>query len=120
MCVLPTAHSLRKSIIHNDGNDHNILIQNCDDLDRAIRIIDFGDMVYSFTVSDLAVVIAYSIFNVDDPLETAAAILEGYNDVFPLEENELDVLFLLICARLCISVCMSAYQHKINPDNGLK
>ncbi len=117
MYVLPVAHSLRKSIIHNDGNDHNILIQDSGNAERVIRIIDFGDMVYSFTIADLAVVLVYLIFDKENPLETAAAIIEGYNKILPLEGKELDVLFFLICARLCISVCMSAYQYKMNPNN---
>jgi Ser/Thr protein kinase RdoA (MazF antagonist) len=117
MNVLPKAHSLRKSIIHNDGNDHNILIQDSGNGERAVRIIDFGDMVYSFTAADLAVVLAYSIFDKEKPLETAAVIIQGYNKALSLEEKELDVLFYLTCARLCISVCMSAYQYKMNPGN---
>ena len=38
---------LTKMFIHNDGNDHNILI---DKNGLFNGIIDFGDMVYSFSL----------------------------------------------------------------------
>jgi hypothetical protein len=35
----------------------------------------------------------------------------------PLEEKEITILYYLIAARLCISVCNSAHSRKENPDN---
>ncbi len=32
-------------------------------------------------------------------------------------EEELEVLFYLVCARLCINVTMCAYHKKLDPDN---
>ena len=46
---LPPFKNLRKSIIHNDGNDHNIILNK----DGSLKgIIDFGDIIHSFTVLD--------------------------------------------------------------------
>ena len=50
--VNPFLNSLTKSFIHNDWNMNNILL---DEHSEASGIIDFGDMVHSFTVLEAAV-----------------------------------------------------------------
>ena len=47
------------SVIHNDCNDHNIIVNE----KKAMGIIDFGDMVYSFQVLEPAVCMAYLALN---------------------------------------------------------
>ena len=114
----PLLNDLRKSVIHNDGNDYNILVapkgmwQN-----QVSGIIDFGDMVFSHTVNEPAIVCAYAMLDKHDPLTTAGHIVKGYHDVCPLMETELAVLFDLMCMRLCMSVCHSAHQSSLEPDN---
>jgi len=115
--VLSKSYLLRKSLIHNDANDNNILVHQ-DDSDPVVDgIIDFGDMVYSHTIFDLAVALAYIMLNTKDPLSRAVPVVEAYHQVFPLDKIEINVLFLSICARLCLSVTMSAYQQNLQPDN---
>src|SRR5258708_24259381 len=57
------------------------------------------------------------MLNKADPLTAAAHVVAGYHEAFPLSESELEVLYPLICTRLCISVVNSAYQQKIEPHN---
>ena len=111
--VIPELHGLRKSIIHNDANDRNVLVKN----GKVAGIIDFGDMVYAPLVQELAVALAYAIFGKDDPLKWAAYIIEGYNEILPLELKELELLYYLIAARLCMSVILSSEGIKNNPEN---
>jgi 4-aminobutyrate aminotransferase-like enzyme/Ser/Thr protein kinase RdoA (MazF antagonist) len=116
--VQPLLPSLRSSVIHNDGNDHNVMIENIgSDQYRVSGIIDFGDMIHTYTICELAIVIAYAILRKDNILETAINIIKGYHQSLPLTETELQVLFYLICARLCISVCLSSYRKNLDPDN---
>jgi len=116
--VQPVLPELRSSVIHNDANDHNIIVKKTGKGDReVIGIIDFGDLVYSHTIFELAIALAYVMMEKDDPLECAIPVLKGYNDIFPLEEIEIEVLFYLIAGRLCTSVIMSAYQQKLQQDN---
>lgn len=113
--VLPCLPKLRKSIIHNDANDQNILVHtNNEDLIKGL--IDFGDLNYTHTIIELAVAMAYGMLDKKDPLEDVLPLLEGYHSVYPVQEQELDVLFYLICSRLAMSVVMSAYQHSFRPD----
>ncbi len=116
--VNPVLPSLPRSIIHNDVNDYNITVESTPSgTDRITGIIDFGDMVHTHTVCELAIALTYALFNKDNPLEAAGHIVRGYHEVFPLTEKEIEVLFYLICARLCISLTMSAFRKTFEPDN---
>ena len=112
---------LRTSVIHNDANDYNVLV-NCDgDLfergQHVVGLIDFGDIVHSYTVGDLAVAIAYAILGRPDPLQVAARCIAGYNAVQPLTDHELTSLFSLVTLRLCMSVAIAAHQQRERPDD---
>jgi 4-aminobutyrate aminotransferase-like enzyme/Ser/Thr protein kinase RdoA (MazF antagonist) len=116
--VVARAGSLRCSVVHNDANDYNVLV-NEDDTGRqtVAGIIDFGDMLHTYTASEVAVAAAYAMLDKPDPLAAAAEIVAGYHGVFPLTEAELEALYALICMRLAVSVTNSALQQKLHPDN---
>ncbi len=117
----PLLPALRRSIIHNDANDYNVLVGGGSDLytynQSVTGLIDFGDMVYSYTVGDLAVAAAYAILDKPDPLAAASQVVAGYHAVYPLQEMELAALFGLVTLRLCMSVCMAAAQQQRQPEN---
>lgn len=119
--MVPLLTRLRTSVIHNDANDYNILVGGGDDLysrnQSVVGLIDFGDMVYSYTVSDLALAIAYAILDQPDPLFTAAHVIRGYHAAFPLFEDEITALFGLVTLRLCASVAIAAEQQQRQPEN---
>jgi len=118
----PLLPGLRKSTIHNDANDFNILLGGGEDIfsrnQNVIGFIDLGDLIHGTTVGDLAIAIAYAILNKPQPLETAAEIVKGYHSVIPLTEDEIAALFGLISMRLCMSVCIAAEQQMNQPGNG--
>jgi 4-aminobutyrate aminotransferase-like enzyme/Ser/Thr protein kinase RdoA (MazF antagonist) len=116
--VLPALLQLRTGMIHNDGNDYNVVIAaSPSGQQQAMGVIDFGDMVYAPILCELAIATAYAILDKADPLTAASHIVAGYHSAFPLTEAELSLLFPLICTRLCVSVTNSAYQQTIEPDN---
>lgn len=111
--ILPVLNDLRKSTLHNDANDLNLLTHN----GQVTGIIDFGDMVYGPLIMELAIAITYAVMGKDDPLKWAVPIVKGYHEVLPLNEEEIDVLYYLVAARLCASVCNSAYHKKLSPES---
>ena len=119
--VAPILPGLRKSAIHNDANDYNVIVGGGDDLytknQRVTGLIDFGDMVYTYTVADLAIAIAYAILDKPDPLSAAAEIVRGYNEEYPLTEDECAALFGLARLRLCMSVSIGAHQRLQRPED---
>lgn len=111
--VTPMLPELRKSVIHNDVNEWNVLIK-----DNAVSgLIDFGDLAYSPLINELAIAITYACYDKTEPLKWAIQVIKGYHKVLPLEEKELDILYYLIAGRLCTSVCNSAHAKKVDPEN---
>ena len=106
---------LRHSVIHGDANDYNVLV----DPERieVVGLIDFGDMVYSYTVGNLAVALAYVVLDKADPRAAAREVVEGYTSEFALMQDELAALWPLVLMRLCMSVCLAAHQQQQRPEN---
>ena len=113
--VVPLLSGLRRGVIHGDLNDYNILIDDAHQ--RVTGILDFGDMVYSHTVNDVAIACAYVALSAEDPLAAAAAVVKGLNETFPLTEPELEALWSLMCMRLCMSACIAAKQTRDTPGD---
>ena len=119
--VVPLLPNLRQNIIHNDANDYNVIVGNGGNLysrnQQVVGVIDFGDMLHSYTVAELAVAIAYAILEKPDTLAIAGHLVKGYHQEKPLHDNEIASLFGLVCMRLCMSVCLAAHQTQQRPDD---
>ena len=109
---------LRRSIIHNDGNDYNVLVTaNKKTVRHIVGLIDFGDMLITCTIFECAIACTYVMLDKPDPLAAAAQLVAGYHDANPLTEQEVALLYTLITTRLAVSVSLSAYQRAQEPDN---
>jgi 4-aminobutyrate aminotransferase-like enzyme/Ser/Thr protein kinase RdoA (MazF antagonist) len=116
--VLPALASLRRSVIHGDANDYNVLTDAArSELPRIVGVIDFGDMHRGITVADLAIAIAYAILGQQEPLAAAAAVVRGFHRKFALTDAEIQVLLPLITTRLCVSVVNSACRKTLAPGD---
>jgi len=137
----PHAAAFRRSAVHHDANDWNVLVSSTPDGDRipypipvggsggsdtvsdpvsdpsrlpgpeVVGIIDFGDMVHSWTVADPAVAVAYAMLDAADPHGVAEAVIHGYQSEHPLLPEERVAVFPLACLRLCTSACIAAWQQ---------
>lgn len=112
--VAPVRGVLRQRVIHGDPNDYNVLVDAAGQV--VSGVIDFGDMVVSHAVNDVAIAAAYVVLGADDALAAAADVVSGFHEEHPLTETELSVLWPLVCMRLCVSVCMAAEQQAARPD----
>jgi 4-aminobutyrate aminotransferase-like enzyme/Ser/Thr protein kinase RdoA (MazF antagonist) len=119
--VKPETASLRRSVIHNDANDYNIIVSPAkvrEGKEAGISgLIDFGDMLYSYTVANAAVAMAYIMLGKKEPLQDAATFLSAYNKSFALKESEIKVIFTMSKMRLVLSVCIAALQQKKRPSD---
>jgi len=104
---------LRRSVVHGDANDYNVVVQG----NEVVGLIDFGDIVYSYTVGDLAIAVAYVVLGKSDPYDAAKPLIEGYREEFPLNKDEVDALWPLVRLRLCMSICIAAHQQQQQPEN---
>jgi Ser/Thr protein kinase RdoA (MazF antagonist) len=105
--------ALRHSVIHGDANDYNVIVGD----GRMVGLLDFGDMVYTATICDLAIALAYTLLEEKEPLTAAAQIIGAYHRRYPLTVAEQRVLFPLLSTRLAMSVCYSAHNRARNPGD---
>ncbi len=114
--IAPRLARVRAQVIHGDANDNNLLVDG--EIGRRITgLIDFGDAIHSATIGELAVACAYAILEQDAPIDVAGRIAAAYHRVFPLQSDELDLLFDLIAMRLVTSVTLSASRRERARDN---
>lgn len=119
--VLPGLNRLPHQVVHNDANDHNLLVcgtspESPEEFEPC-GVLDFGDLLWTPRVAEVSIAMTYAMLGPGDPLQSAGALLAGYCESLPLEENELEILPDLIQARLCVSVTISAYERVRDPEN---
>ncbi|HEX3250168.1 MAG TPA: phosphotransferase [Pyrinomonadaceae bacterium] len=114
-CKVEFSDALRRGVIHGDANDYNVLV----DPDRmsVTGLLDFGDMVYSYTAGDLAIAIAYVVLDKPNPHVAADEVIAGYISEFILRDEELEMLWPLVRLRLAMSLCIAADQLRQQPEN---
>ncbi len=116
--VRPRLAGLRRSVVHGDANDWNVLVTVKRAVGHeAVSVIDFGDMHRGLSVAEPAVAAAYALFGQADPLAGVCAIVSGYHEAFPLLEEELAVFWPLVKARLAVSVTTSAERTASQADD---
>lgn len=115
--VVPRLELLRRSVVHNDANDYNILIAEDGDRYRLSGLIDFGDLVHTITVAELAIASAYLMLAAEEPLDAAEELRSAYETIVPLTEFERSLLPELSLARLCTSVVMAAQARAVCPED---
>ena len=110
----PRLNALPWQVIHNDANDHNVIV-SADR--RTISLIDFGDIVYAPRVCGLAVACAYAMLGQPRPVRAILPLVAGYHEESPLLPAELAPLYDLIRTRLAMSVLHAVDQQRDDPDN---
>lgn len=113
--IEPRLNSLRRQVIHNDLNPGNVIFDP--DNGEVAGIIDFGDMIRSPLVVDVAVASAYLCKNDDAPFANVREFVRGYDTVSPLLEEEFELLPQLIMIRTLTTVMISHWHASRYPDN---
>jgi len=114
--VKPALDTLRAQVIHNDMNPGNVLM-NESQPDEISGIIDFGDMVKSPLIIDLAIALSYQLSDGNDPLGGALPMIAGYHSVRPLQQPEMGLLTDLVRTRLITSLLINSYRVTLFPEN---
>ncbi len=109
--VKPRLSGCRAQVIHNDVSFHNALIDP-DHPYEISGIFDFGDMLFAPLIQDLAVTAAEVPIGSKNYFGRAADIVAGFNEVTPLERQELGLLPDLIMGRLVIGLLIKAWSDQ--------
>jgi ethanolamine-phosphate phospho-lyase len=105
--------SLRKTVLHGDLNEANIIIHN----NQLNGLIDFGDISFAPAVCEPAILLTYIMMMFpDECFEKAGILIKHFQQRFPLTAEEIEILPLLIATRLCVSVCNSAAAKAKSTD----
>ncbi|MGB7861393.1 MAG: aminotransferase class III-fold pyridoxal phosphate-dependent enzyme [Acidimicrobiia bacterium] len=113
--TLPRCARLRHQVIHQDAHMSNLVVDPTRPAEVA-GIIDFGDMVYGPLIAELAVA-AYLSERPDPSPDAILDVVVGYDDVHPLEEAEVDVLYDLALARMAMGAVITATRAALWPDD---
>jgi Ser/Thr protein kinase RdoA (MazF antagonist) len=112
----PALPGLRAQVVHNDLNFFNVMVEA--QAEQPITgIIDFGDMVHTPLVCDLAVAAAYQLSPGQGGLQQLQAFVSGYRAVTALEPEELDLLPVLIATRCLMTVAITGWRAARHPEN---
>ena len=105
--------TLPRQIIHNDGHAGNLLRADPSS-DLITGLIDFGDLVHTVTVADIAVCGANLVPHQADPTGALGALTAGYAaGLAPrrtLVDDELGAVADLVLCRLVLSTLLVEYQ----------
>jgi hydroxylysine kinase len=114
--VLTNLSRLRAQVVHNDLNSDNIVV-NPDNTDEIAGIIDFGDMVKTAVLFDVAVAAAYQSTDAEDPLQAAIEFVTGFHKRRPLRDREVALLFTTIVARMVMRIAITEWRAIRFPEN---
>jgi len=113
--ILPRWDTLRSQVIHNDANSSNVVARE-DDPRRIGGLIDFGDMVHAPRLCEIAMAAEAFTIGVDDPIEAIAKVALGYDQISPLEDDEIDLLFDHVLTRHAMASIIIA-RRKVARSN---
>jgi hydroxylysine kinase len=107
---------LRRQVIHNDLNPHNVLV-SAQSPQEITGIIDFGDLVKTVLVADVAIAGAYLVCPGENPLQLAEKLVAAYHAVQPLTRDEIELIVPLMEARHLMTIAITEWRAARNPDN---
>jgi 4-aminobutyrate aminotransferase-like enzyme/Ser/Thr protein kinase RdoA (MazF antagonist) len=107
--VVPVWPSLRAQVVHGDLTVDNALV---DDEDRITGVIDFGDMSHSALAIDVASILDSLTADREgeELFRSARLVLDGYQQVTPLEPGELAIVGELWAARCAVTIAIGSWR----------
>ena len=114
--VKPALDKMPRQVVFNDMSPRNYIVDP--ENPSVLRgFIDFGDMIYTPRIIDIAVACVYWVDDSDDPLANVALFLNGYNKHQPLTAEELAVLQDVMLCRTMIQVLIYHWRARMFHEN---
>ena len=115
--VAPRLSTLEAQMIHGDFSPFNVIVDPRSD-EFVKGVIDFGDVVRSPLVFELAVAVANQI-GVDQrrPWASAVDIVRGYRAVRPLSDRDVVLLGIAGPARLLLRALIFGWRAAVHPQS---
>ncbi|MGL4238715.1 phosphotransferase, partial [Tabrizicola sp.] len=113
--IAPTLTHLPTQVVHADFNPHNLLAA-AENPDQISGILDFGDMVRTPRICDLAVAASYLV-EPATPLALLTPLVTAYHSRLPLLPDEIALLPDLITARMLTTLTIATWRATRYPEN---
>ena len=113
--IVPRLQPLRHQVIHQDAHTNNILVDP-DNATSITGLIDFGDLLYGTLVAEIAVACDSIPYGSPDMVTAAAEIVAAFDSVLALDEQEVDLVFDLVCARNALTATIAAARLALTPE----
>ncbi len=107
--------ALRSQIVHNDLSRDNVLVTS--DGSSLSGVIDFGDLVYTQLVNDVAIAATNQLSDDLDPTPHAIDVVAGFHSVMPLTDFEIGLLPSLVLARTVMWITIPQWRALRFPEN---
>ena len=114
--VQPVLDALPRQAVFNDFHQGNILVEP-DHPAFITGVIDFGDLVHSVRVADLAVAISYLLYPGNRSWAEIEHFVTGFTRRVRLSTAELAVLPPLVAARFAGRILVNQFLARGNPDD---
>jgi hydroxylysine kinase len=106
--VAPRLAELPMQIIHNDFNPGNVLVDPSAP-QFVVGILDFGDVMHSLRVADLAIAISYALHPMHHDWQDITPLISGFDDHVPLTDLERALLPDLVAARFAQRILINSW-----------
>ncbi|HEY1480681.1 MAG TPA: aminotransferase class III-fold pyridoxal phosphate-dependent enzyme, partial [Gaiellales bacterium] len=117
--LAPLRDSLPRQALHGDLTDDNLVCRRAaDGRLEPCGIIDFGDVMRSWRVAELAVTCAAILSHMpENPLGVLPAV-QAFDGLVRLDDGEIAALWPLITLRATALAVSDAQQLAVDPENG--
>lgn len=113
--VAPALPGLRWQVIHGDLNPHNVLGDPAAP-QQVTGILDFGDMVLTPMICDLAIAVAYCI-EPGNPAASLGNFAAAWAAEYPLTAAEIALIPDLVAARMVTTLAITSFRAARYPEN---
>jgi 4-aminobutyrate aminotransferase-like enzyme/Ser/Thr protein kinase RdoA (MazF antagonist) len=107
---LPKLRGLRSQAIHGDCHAGNLLVAA--DGRTISGILDFGDMIHAPLIFEPAVAMSELLTEGAAPLDSVAALLQGYARGQALQSHEVELLYDIVTARHATTLLVHAWRRQ--------
>lgn len=107
---------VRHQVVHNDVNGDNVVVDS-EHPDFVTGILDFGDLVHSAVVVDLAVAMSYAVGEDGDPWDGPFDLAAGFESRRALTRLERTILPSLVRGRLAQRLVLNSWLASTTPGN---
>ncbi|WP_321338831.1 phosphotransferase [uncultured Cohaesibacter sp.] len=112
--IAPHIESLPWQVIHGDMNPQNLVFEDENDLE--IGVLDFGDMVHSPRICELAIAAGYQL-DFADVGASLGQFLAHWHSICPLTRAEVELAADFIAARFATIITVANWRAQRYPEN---